>query len=460
MKPPFIDKEIFRKGEKLGELLIRPFQMFASREASSGVLLLLAAALAIVWVNSPFIHSYEALWESVLKLGIRSWSFDKTLHFWVTDGLMTVFFFVVGLEIKREILVGELASFRQAALPIAAAVGGMLAPALIYLVFNHGTDLQRGWAIPMATDIALTLGALTLLGARVPNSLVVFIVALAIADDLGAVLVIAAFYTADISVYYLLLSGLILLSLAVANVLGYRSPIPYVILGILLWAMVYLSGLHTTIAGVLLAMTLPARSAYDTDTFLARSQSVLNEFECAGPCGYSMYTNENHQAAVQTLESTCQKVLPPLIRIESSLHPWVVFLIVPLFGLANSGVHIELAALGETFTSPLSLGIMIGLFAGKPVGVFVATWLAVKIGFGTLPRGVTWPQIYGGATLCGIGFTMSLFIAHLSFLGSPVFDESKMSIFVGSLCSALVGMMVLYWSSRGGVDETQSNDGR
>ncbi len=459
MKPPFIDKAIFRKGEKLGELLIRPFQTFASREASSGVLLLLATGLAIAWVNSPFSNSYDALWESVLRLGIQSWSFEKTLHFWVTDGLMTVFFFVVGLEIKREILVGELASFRQAALPIAAAVGGMLLPALIYLVFNYGTELQRGWAIPMATDIALTLGALALLRARVPHSLVVFVVALAIVDDLGAVVVIAAFYTAEISVHYLQLSGLILLSLAVANVLGYKSPIPYLILGILLWTTVYFSGVHSTVAGVLLAMTIPARSAYDTDTFLARSESVLNEFECAGPCGYSVYTNQDHQAAVHTLESTCHEVLPPLIRIEYALHPWVVFIVVPLFGLANAGVHIEWGSLGKTFVNPLSLGVMLGLFVGKPVGVFLATWLAVKIGFGALPRGTSWSQIYGGATLCGIGFTMSLFIAHLSFIGSPVFDASKMSILVGSLCSAIVGMMILYWISRSGEEENQSHGG-
>ncbi len=458
MKPPFIEKEIFRRGERLGELLIRPFQTFAAMEASGGVLLLLAAGLAIVWVNTPFSHSYEALWESAVRLGIGSWSFERTLHFWVTDGLMTVFFFVVGLEIKREVLVGELASFRRAALPITAAAGGMLVPALIFLLFNYGTDMQKGWAIPMATDIALTLGAITLLRSRVPHSLVVFVVALAIADDLGAVLVIAAFYTADISVYYLQLSGLILLALVVANVLGYRSPIPYMILGILLWATIYLSGVHSTLAGVLLAMTIPARSAFDTDTFLARSNSVLNEFECAGQCGYSVYTNEDHQAAIHTLENTCHKVLPPLIRIEYALHPWVVFLIVPVFGLANAGVRLQWDSLGETLTSSLSMGIMLGLVWGKQIGIYAATWLAVKAGLGEMPRGTSWGQIYGAAALCGIGFTMSLFIAHLSFFQTPVFDESKMSIFVGSLISAVVGMLTLYRSSGGGTDETQSHE--
>lgn len=448
MKPPFIDKKIFQTGEALGELLIRPFQAFASREASSGVLLLVATLLAIVWVNSPFEHAYEQLWETGIKLGVESWTFERSLHFWVNDGLMTVFFFVVGLEIKREVLVGELASFRQAALPITAAAGGMILPALTYLLFNYGTDVEKGWAIPMATDIALTLGALTLLGSRVPHSLVVFLVALAIADDLGAVLVIAIFYTADISLYYLQLSALILLGLTTANILGYRRPIPYMILGVLLWATVHLSGVHSTLAGVLLALTIPARSAYDTDTFLSGAGNILNEFQCAGRCGYSMYTNEDHQATIHTLENMCHDVQPPLIRIEYTLHPWVVFLIVPLFGLANAGVIIEWTELGDTFTSPLSLGIMLGLFVGKQLGIFLATWLAVKTGFGAMPRDTNWGQIYGGAILCGIGFTMSLFIAHLTFRASPVFDAVKMSIFVGSVVSCIAGMTVLYFMSK------------
>lgn len=447
MKPRFMDRRIYQKGEVIGELLIRPFQTFASREASSGVLLLVASVVAVVWVNSPFQHSYEVLWESVFTLGIGSWSFEKSLHFWVNDGLMTIFFFVVGLEIKREILVGELASFRQAALPITAAVGGMLVPAGIYLLFNLGSEVERGWAIPMATDIALTLGVLTLLGARVPHALVVFLVALAIADDLGAVLVIALFYTADISLYYLQLSGLILLCLAMANILGYRRPIPYIVLGVVLWATVYLSGVHSTLAGVLLALTIPARSSYDTDTFLNRAGNILEEFQCAGSCGYSMYTNEDHQATVHTLENICHGVQPPLIRIEYTLHPWVVFGIVPLFGLANAGVSIEWVELDDICASPLFLGITLGLVLGKQLGIFAAAWLAVKIGLGAMPRDTTWGQIYGGAILCGIGFTMSIFIAHLAFHQSPVFDASKMSIFVGSVVSAALGTAILYRAS-------------
>lgn len=449
MKPPFQDKPIFRKGEVLGELLIRPFQTFASLEASSGVLLLLCAVGAIVWINTGFARAYEELWGTAIRVGFRSWTFDRSLHFWINDGLMTIFFFVVGLEIKREVLVGELASFRQAVLPLAAAAGGMIVPAVIYLLFNQGTEFSKGWAIPMATDIALTLGALTILGSRVPQSLVVFLVALAIADDLGAVIVIALFYTADISLYWLQLSGLVLIVLALINVLGYRNPLPYLILGLVLWATVYLSGMHSTLAGVLLALTIPARSSFDTDEFLNRAGNMLNEFECAGYCGYSMYTNEQHQAAVQTLESYCRGVQPPLIRIEYALHPWVVFLIVPLFGLANAGVHIEWSQLGATVAEPVSLGIVIGLFVGKQTGILTAAWLAVKTGLGVMPKDSTWGHVYGGATLCGIGFTMSLFIANLSFGGAAGFNTVRMAILIGSVLSCVVGMLALLKVSKG-----------
>lgn len=444
MKPSFIDKPIFRKGAVLGELLIRPFQSFASIEASSGILLLAAAAAAIIWVNLPFGETYDKLWQTTVRLGVESRSFDHSLHFWINDGLMAVFFFVVGLEIKREMLVGELASFRRAALPMTAAIGGMAVPALIFLLFNYGTHTARGWAIPTATDIALTLGALIILGRRVPRSLMVFVVALAIADDLGAVLVIALFYTAEISVRYLAISGAIVGVLATFNVLGYRRPIPYLLMGLGLWYTVFMSGVHSTLAGILLAMTIPARSAYDTDEFLDRAQRILAEFECAGPCGYSMYTNEDHQASVETLERLCHGVQPPLIRIEYALHPWVVFLIVPLFGLANAGVHINWAQTGASLLSPLSLGIALGLFVGKPVGIVLATWLAVATRVGELPQGVSWTQVTGGALLCGIGFTMSLFITHLSFAGSVFFDTVRMAILLASVTACAVGMTVLF----------------
>lgn len=448
MKPSFADKSIFRKGEALGEILIRPFQTFAAVEASGGLLLVGAAVAALVWANLPAGEAYHKLWDTVVRVGVGTRNLDLSLHYWVNEGLMAVFFFVVGLEIKREMLVGELASFRRAALPLAAAVGGMAVPALIYLLFNYGTDAARGWAIPTATDIALTVGALTILGSRVPRSLIVFLVALAIADDLGAVLVIALFYTGEISVPYLALSGAIMVGLAVFNVLGVRRPIPYLLVGLALWYAVFMSGVHSTLAGILLAITIPARSRYHTDEFVERAQAILYELKCAGNCGYSMYTNEDHQASVQTLERLCHGVQPPLTRIEEALHPWVVFLIVPLFGLANAGVPIEWSQIGSSLTSPLSLGILLGLFLGKPIGILLAARLAVALRISDLPPDLSWGQICGGGLLCGIGFTMSLFIANLSFAGSDVFDSVRMAILAGSLASGATGMIMLLMVGR------------
>ena len=451
----FVDKKILKKGEALGELLIRPFQAFASREASGGALLVLVAAIAVIWVNSSYGYLYEELWRTITGINISHVRFEKSLHFWINDGIMTIFFFVVGLEIKRELLVGELASLKQAILPMVAAAGGMIVPAAIYHFFNMGTPEEKGWGIPMATDIAFTLGALKLLGKRVPRALVVYIVALAIVDDLGAVLVIAAFYTSAISMHYLAMSGLIVILLIGINFLGYRNPIPYVLLGVLLWHMVYLSGVHSTIAGVILAITIPARSKVDTDEFLSRAENVLNEFECAGgACGYSVYTNADHQAAVHTLESMAHKVMPPLIRLEYLLHPWVVFLIVPLFALANAGVHLEWSKFGTTLMSPISLGIILGLFVGKQIGIFGASWLAVKSRLADMPRGATMAQMYGGAILCGIGFTMSLYIDVLVFHNvPPVLDAGKISVFVGSLLSFAVGTIVLILATMGGTKQ-------
>lgn len=432
------------KGEVLGRLLIRPFQEFVAMEVSSGALLLAATAVAVLCLNSSLGHHYESILNTPVNLGVGPYSLNRTLHFWINDGLMSVFFFVVGLEIKREMLVGELASFRRAILPVAAAVGGMLVPAAVYAYFNWGTPAEKGWGIPMATDIAFTLGALTLLGSRIPHSLKVFLVALAIADDLGAVLVIALFYTSDASLYHLGMAGVVVAALALINFLGYRRPLPYVILGLILWLMVLLSGVHATVAGVILAVTIPARSRYDTDTFLNRSNQVLNEFQCAGSCGFSMYTNEDHQTAVHALERMCHHVMPPLDRLAHALQPWVAFVIVPLFALTNAGVHLEWSKVTASLASPLSIGIVAGLFVGKQLGILAAAWLAIRTGVAEAPRGVTMPQLYGGGLLCGIGFTMSIFIAEIAFHGSPLLDTAKLSVFVGSILSFVAGTAILF----------------
>ena len=370
----FTERKLYKRGELIGDLLIRPFKSFASLQAAGGILILLVTIVALWWVNSGYADLYERLLDLRLLFGSNGYQFDKPLHFWINEGLMTVFFFVVGLEIKREILVGELDSYRKAALPLIAALGGMIVPAFIFFLFNPSGPAAKGWGIPMATDIAFTLGALAVLGSRIPRSLAVFLAALAIVDDLGAVswapvLVIALFYTAQISTFYLEVALLFVVILVVINILGYRGPLPYIFFGCLVWLAMSMSGVHSTVAGILVAMTIPARSRIDTDKFLGEAKEVLDSFACAGNCGPSLYANSEHQAAVRTLGALCNNVEPPLLRIEHALNPWVVFMVVPIFALANAGVSLEWSRLSLILTSPISLGIILGLVLGKQIGI-------------------------------------------------------------------------------------------
>src|ERR671916_2806145 len=350
------------------EKIVRPFQTFADRASSGGILLIAAAIVALVWANSPWGESYTGLWGTKLSVGLGSFSIEKDLTHWINDGLMAVFFLVVGLEIKREILVGELSSPKRAALPLAAAAGGAVLPAVIYLGTNFGTEGVSGWGIPMATDIAFALGVLALLGERVPIGLKVFMTALAIVDDILAVMVIALFYTSDVSWGALAVGAAFLIALVAANLAGVGKPLPYALLGIGLWLCFLQSGVHATIAGVLLAMTVPASSFIDTGTFLKRSRSLLDRFEQAEEEGDSVLCNEERQGALHALNRANEDVEPPLQELEHALHPWVVFAIMPLFALANAGV-----VLGEDFAatllSPVRLGVMAGLLVGKQVGI-------------------------------------------------------------------------------------------
>lgn len=400
-------------------------------------------AVALYWANSSFHETYEKFWTTPLSVAVHGRGLDKPLHFWINEGLMTLFFFVVGLEIKREILIGELASFRKAALPVTAALGGMIVPAAIYYLLNPAGETARGWAIPMATDIAFSIGVLTLLGSRVPRSLTVFLSALAIADDLGAVAVIGLFYTADISLFYLQVTGLLFLILVSINVLGYRQPLPYVVVGSLVWLAVYLSGIHSTVAGILVAMTIPARSKYDTDTFQELGGKILDDLACRGDCGFSTLTNPDHRAAIRRMVRLCRAVEPPLLRVEHSLGPWVMYVIVPVFALANAGVNLEPAAFRQAIASPTALGVFLGLVFGKQIGVFAASWLATRAGFTELPEGITWLQLYGCSVLCGIGFTMSIFIADLAFGDMPFLVSAKYGILLASAVSVCLGLVVL-----------------
>lgn len=430
------------------ERVLAPFQRFVQTESASGLVLLACTALALAWANSPWSASYEHLWETRLSLALGPWSSQTTLHHLINDGLMAVFFFLVGLEIKREMLAGELASLRQAALPIAGALGGMVVPAVLYTALNAGTAGEPGWGVPMATDIAFALGVLALFGDRIPLGVRVFLAALAIVDDIGAVLVIAVFYSGGIA-WGALLSAAALVVLAIgANIAGVRRPGAYAVIGLLLWAAVLSSGIHATIAGVILAMTIPARTRINESSFLARAQRALSRFEIVHEPGASPLKDPEHQSAVQQLERLAEQVQPPLLRLEHSLHGVVAFGIMPLFALANAGVPLGLAQLEGGESTAVALGVALGLLVGKPVGITLFAWSAVRFGFAGLPEGVTWRMITGAGLLGGIGFTMALFIAGLAFVTEPsLLVAAKLGILGASLIAGIAGWTALRGSS-------------
>src|SRR5687768_12583502 len=421
---------------------------FIHDEAFGGILLLLCALAALIWANSAWGETYDALWSTELTLGTVQYHLTESLRHWVNDGLMAIFFFVVGLEIKRELLVGELASPRRAALPAIAALGGVLVPAGIYLLLNRGTDGGDGWGIPMATDIAFALGVLALLGDRIPLGLTVFLTALAIVDDIAAVLVIAVFYTAQVHWEALGLAAVIFVVLIVANRLGARRPVVYAVLGLALWLAVFESGVHATAAGVLLALTIPASTRIDPRAFLDRSRATLAAFDRAGSdeeTGASILTNGERQEALAELEDVVEGAGAPLHRMEHVLHPWVAFAIIPLFALANAGVRIE-GDLGTALGNQVTLGVVLGLVLGKQLGVTLGAWLAVRSRVTELPPGVGWWHIYGAGWLAGIGFTMSLFVADLAFAGTAeagLLTAAKLGILLASLIAGVGGWLIL-----------------
>jgi Na+:H+ antiporter, NhaA family len=421
---------------------VRPFQEFAHNQASGGILLLLCTVVALAWANSAWRESYTSLWHTPVGVTFGSFVLQHDLHFWVNDALMAVFFFVVGLEIKRELLAGELASPRQAALPILAALGGVIVPAGIYMALNAGGAGMPGWGIPMATDIAFAIGVLALLGDRVPLGLKVFLTALAIVDDLAAVLVISIFYTSQLHLEALLAAATCLALLFAVNRLGMRSPIPYAVLGVVLWFAVLQSGVHATIAGVMLAFTVPSAVAIDCDAFLAQGREALHMFEQSSGSHKSVLNDENQQIALETLEDASERIQSPLLRMEQSLHPWVTFAIMPIFALANAGVALPSDVLGS-LGHPITLGVIAGLLFGKPLGIFVASWLAVRARVASLPAGVTWTHIHGAGWLGGIGFTMSIFVAGLAFPGDQFLSLAKIGVLTASLLAGIVGSLLL-----------------
>ena len=405
-------------------------------------MLLVCTAIALIWANSGWRESYHDLWETRFALHAAGRALDLTLHHWINDGLMAVFFFVVGLEIKREMLVGELSSARQAALPVAGALGGMIVPALFYTVVNAGGAGSDGWGIPMATDIAFALGVLALLGPNVPVGLKVFLAALAIADDIGAVLVIAFFYTSELSWTSLGAGGAILIVLIVMNALGVRRSGAYVALGILLWLAFVFSGVHATVAGVVLAMTIPARTRIHEEEFLHRARTAIGEFAAACQPGETVLTNRGQQEAIEALERASEEAQSPLLTMEHRLHGVVAFVIMPLFALSNAGVELGSDMLGS-ISLPVAAGVVLGLVLGKPLGITLFAWLAVRTGLASLPEQATWRMLHGVSWLGGIGFTMSLFIAGLAFADASLLDSAKVGILLASLVAGVAGWLML-----------------
>jgi len=421
------------------DAILLPFTRFARLEAAGGILLLAATVAALVWANSPWEASYHALWHTPVSVGFARHVLAQDLHHWINDGLMCIFFFLVGLEIKREILSGELSSLKRAAFPFAAALGGVVVPALIYGMLNHGSEAMDGWAIPMATDIAFALGVMALLGDRVPVALKIFVTALAIVDDIVGVLVIAVFYTSQISVPSLF-AGLIGVGLSyLANRMGVRRPMVYAAIGIFVWVATLKSGVHATIAGILLAFTIPTETHLEVPEFLHRARGLIDRI--ATPSGDDSHLHRQEGAAYE-LERQSEQLQTPLYRIEHTLQPWVSFLIMPLFALSNAGVHV-LGNVKKAVFSPVGFGVALGLVLGKPIGITLFAWLAAKLGVATKPNEARWSQLFGASCLCGIGFTMSLFIATLAFGESPLLDTSKIGTLCASLAAGVIGSLII-----------------
>jgi NhaA family Na+:H+ antiporter len=423
-----------------------PFEEFIHRQSTSGLLLLSCAVVALVIANSPLSEAYQHILHTKLSIGYGSVSLSLSLHHWINDGLMAMFFFLVGLELKREFLVGELSELSQATLPAVAAIGGMVVPALLYFLINPSGHEANGWGIPMATDIAFAVSILSLLGNRIPKALLMFLVALAIVDDLGAIVVIAVFYTQELNLWGLLVAVGITALLWMTNLLGVRKPLPYILLGVLLWLALHASGIHATLAGVIAAFAIPAQPKYDPVAFSSQVKKLIRRFDGSYRPGDSVYQNDYLRSYIQALESGCKLVQAPLQRIEHSLHIPVTYMVIPLFALANAGMPLSVFDTGDSGLSPVTIGVIVGLVGGKTLGIAGSVWVAWKLGLGKLPAGCDMGHIVGVALLGGIGFTMSIFIAELAFVGLPQdLLNAKAGVLAGSLMAGIGGAAFLYW---------------
>lgn len=418
--------------------VLSPVRGFLQHRLAGAALLLVATLAAIVLANSPLEDAYHHFLHQHIEVDAGLLGLDYTIHHWINDGLMSVFFFLVGLEIKRELLIGELSSVRKATLPAIAAVGGMVVPAAFYAFFNMGTETAGGWGIPMATDIAFALGVLAALGDRVPTGAKIFLTALAIVDDIGAVLVIALFYTEDINMLALGLGFGVLFLAMLMNYLDVRHSFAYLLVGIVVWVCFLKSGVHATIAAILMAFVIPATTRINGKDLVMRIEVITSKLKTIGLPEDTKMNSSEQEHAIHAMAETIEHAQAPLQRIEHDLHAPVTFFVLPVFALANAGVTLN-AGMFDDIMSPVALGIILGLFFGKQIGITLFTWVAVKSGLADLPRGVSWRQIHGANILAGIGFTMSLFVASLAFADPAHMAQAKIGILVASLVSGVIG---------------------
>lgn len=415
--------------------LLRPLARFLHIEATSGIVLVLCTAVALIAANSPFSESYLAFWNTKITIGFGAFEFRHTLHHVINDGLMAIFFFVIGLEVKREIVHGSLSDWKQASLPIAAALGGMLVPAGLYLSVQYGQPGMRGWGIPMATDIAFVIGCLALLGSRVPHSLRMLLLSLAIVDDIGAIIVIAVGYTESLDGSDLLLAAFGIAVVHLFSRIGVRNFTPYIVVGSVAWLALHESGVHATLAGVILGLMTPAKTVLIPERFREYLQDKKEAFQ-----NQRWALRRRRSAVVKEVQRLTRETISPLEYLETTLHPWSAYVIMPIFALANAGVPIKLADLGDS----VALAVVLGLVVGKPLGIVLFSWLAIRLGWARMPHGVQWQVLFAGGCLAGIGFTMALFIDGLAF-GNDRIDTAKAGVLFGSAISAILGMSLLLW---------------
>ena len=417
-----------RRDALVPRLMVQPLQRFAQTETSAGVLLALMAIVALIWANSGWYDSYHHLWETEIGLDVGGWGLHLTLHEWINDGAMAIFFFVVGMEIKRELVHGQLRDPRAAALPVFAAVGGMVVPALIYTAFNAGEPSSNGWGIPMATDIAFAVGALSLVGKRLPTSLKIFLLTLAVADDIGAIVVIAVFYSSGVAFEWLaaavaLVGGAYLLRRA-----GVIFPPFFVAFGAAVWLALHEAGVHPTLAGVALGLLAPASARFDPEDVASRREELLDVWT---------------PAAARRTSALARQSVSPMEWLEHGLHPWTSLVVVPIFALANAGVSLSASDVSDAVGSAVTWGVLVGLVVGKTLGITAFAWLAVRLGMAALPDGATWRHVTGTAALAGIGFTVSLFVTGLAYEQADLVDHAKIGILTASALATALATLIL-----------------